>query len=350
MMMVLPDTDTMYQALLKKDPAFEGIFIVGVKTTGIFCRPTCSARKPKKSNTEFFPDTKSAQSQGYRACKICRPLEKIGALPTWLLPLFHLLEERPEIKIRDQELKDNGLDPTRVRRWFQRNYDMTFQAYQRQLLVNRAHAGLKLGADVTQIAYDQGYESLSGFGHTVKKTLGVAPNQIEKVGVILTSRILTPLGPMIAACSSKGICLLEFADRPDLKKQINGLDTRLQARVLVGENDILSQTKIQLEQYFENKRTSFDIPLDPVGTDFQRRVWQSLMDIPHGTTRSYLTQARTVQNERSVRAVATANGANKIAIIIPCHRVIGSDGSPTGYAGGIWRKKWLLDHELVSSM
>ena len=271
--MTLPTIDIMYDALVQKDSSFEGIFIVGVKTTGIFCRPTCSARKPKKSNTEYFTSVDEAQNKGYRACKICRPLEREGALPAWLQPLFRSIESGAGRKLSNDKLKGDGMDPTRVRRWFKKNYGMTFQQFQRRLLANSARAGLQNGEGVTQVAFEHGYESLSGFGHTMKKTMGVAPKLSEQLQVILTKRILTPLGPMIAASTGDGLCLLEFADRSNLERQIRGLEAGLHAKVLPGSDNILIQVEQQLEAYFKNEIENFNLSMHWVGNPIPKKCF-----------------------------------------------------------------------------
>ncbi len=342
---MLPAIDTMYQALLQKDSTFEGIFLVGVKTTGIFCRPSCTARKPKKENTEYFPDTASALKKGYRPCKICRPMRPLGALPEWLEPLFKLMCDKPALKLKDHDLMVAGIDPVRVRRWFKKNYGMTFQKYQRQLVINRARAGLSDGKKTTRVAFEHGYESLSGFGQGVKKALGVAPSNLGKLTVLVSCRILTPLGPMIAMATEDGVALLEFADRPNLATQIALLLKKVDTKIIQGFNPVLRELTTELKQYFAGQRHSFDVNLELVGTAFQLRVWQTLQTVPFAQTRSYLALANQLDRPKAVRAVARANGANRLALLVPCHRIIGSDGSPTGYAGGIWRKKWLLHHE-----
>ncbi len=341
----LPEVDEMYQALLKKDSAYEGIFYVGVKTTGIFCRPTCSARKPRKTNTEYFQTTKEALDHGYRACKICKPMETPGDHPQWVRSLLQEIHNAPAENIRDYHLRRKNLDPVKVRRWFLKNHGMTFHAYQRFVRMNQAFGRLQQGDKITDTAYDSGYESLSGFTDAFKKSLGFSPSQSDQRQIINVTRIPTPLGPMMAGATGDGICLLEFTDRRMLETQIRKLKKNLRAEFVPGLNDHLHTLTRQLEEYFTGQRHHFDVPLISPGTAFQQKVWNQLREIPPGVTRSYAEQAQACGQPQAVRAVARANGDNRIAILIPCHRVIGSDGSLTGYGGGIWRKKWLLEHE-----
>ncbi|NND31445.1 MAG: methylated-DNA--[protein]-cysteine S-methyltransferase [Saprospiraceae bacterium] len=343
--MQIPNEDEMYQALLERDSSFEGIFIAGVKTTGIFCRPTCTAKKPKKENTVFFRTTKEALDHGYRACKICHPMQPAGVAPQWLKDLLLEIHANPAINMKDQDLRNRGLDPKRVRRSFQKNHGMTFHAYQRSVRLNHAFSRLQEGDKVIDTAYNVGYESLSGFGDAFKKNLGFSPTESSSRCVITIVRITTPLGPLIAGATEEGICLLEFSDRRMLETQIQRLRKHFDARFIPGRNHHLDQLEKQLAEYFNGTRCNFNLEILFPGTAFQRKVWQELLTISLGTKRSYAEQAIAIGHPYAVRAVAKANGDNRIAIIIPCHRVIGSDGKLTGYGGGLWRKKWLLDHE-----
>ena len=338
-------SDIMYQASLEKDSSFEGIFITAVKTTGIFCRPTCTARKPKKENVEFFKTTKEAILSGYRPCKVCKPLEKRNETPSQIQSLLDDLSNDPSLKFKDWDLVQRGLEPNQVRRWFLKNHQMTFQAYQRIFRINSAFKKIQKGEQVTAIAFDSGYESLSGFNDSFKAIFGVSPKNSKDKQVIDIKRIETPLGTMIAGASKEGICLLEFTDRKMLETELKSLSKNQNAILLLGENGHFKELENQLSQYFEGKRKSFTVPLFTPGSDFQKSVWKALQEIPFGETKSYKAQAIAIGKPESVRAVANANGMNRIAILIPCHRVIGSDGNLTGYGGGIWRKKALLELE-----
>lgn len=341
----LPDEDRMYQALLESDPAFEGIFFVGVKSTGIFCRPTCTARKPLRQNVAFFPSPKEALFQGYRPCRRCHPMEEPGRAPEWLQGLLAEIQAAPEAPWKDADLRGRGLSPHRVRRWFKQHHGMTFQAYLRSLRINRAFGHIQRGDKVIEAAYDNGYESLSGFAEAFKQKTGFAPSASAGRQLVQITRLTTPLGPMIAGATEAGICLLEFADRRMLETQFRRLRQRLGAELLPGENPHFGPLETQLNEYFAGKRRTFDLPLLLAGTPFQEEVWRELQRIPYGQTRSYREQATAIGRPEAVRAVARANGDNRIAIIIPCHRVIGADGHLTGYGGGLWRKQYLLELE-----
>ncbi len=337
--------DTYYDALVRRDPEYLGIFFVGVKTTGIFCLSTCRARKPLKKNVEFFPDLPEVLQHGYRPCKICRPTENAHEAPEDVQSALQLVQAAEFQKVSDADLREAGLAPERIRRWFKQHHGVTFQAYQRMLRVNRAYQDLKSGGSVSASAFDQGYESLSGFAYTYQKILGRNPSAADAPAPIVLSRITTPLGPMFIGATEEGICLLEFTDRRMLETEFKDLQRRLQTRIIAGSNAHSRQLERELGEYFEGKRQHFEVALDTPGTDFQQMVWEGLQDIPYGTTRSYQAQATHLGRPKAVRAVASANGHNRVSIVVPCHRVIGKDGNLTGYGGGLPRKRWLLDHE-----
>lgn len=334
-----------YQAILDKDPAFEGVFLTCVKTTGIFCRPVCTARKPKFENVEFVDSIKTALAKGYRPCKICAPLRTSGAMPDEIQALVEAVHRNPQHKISDQGLRERNIEPHTVRRWFLKRYGITFHAYQRMIRLNTAFKKIQSGHSVTDTAFDTGYESLSGFGDSFRAIFGVSPVKSRGQGVIDLTRIETPVGTMFAAAVSEGICLLEFTDRKMLETEFKALARHFNAVILPGENVHFDALRGQLAEYFSGNRKEFDLPLVMPGTPFQQSAWQALIHIPFGATRSYAQQAAAIERPEAVRAVAMANGMNKIAIIVPCHRIIGADGNLTGYGGGLWRKHWLLEHE-----
>ena len=343
--MPLPADSVLYRAFTERDSRFEGLFYAAVKTTGIFCRPTCTARKPKAGNIEYFKTPKEALLCGYRPCKVCSPLLKAGETPAWLKPLLTEIEANPETKLTDSDLKERGLEPSRIRRWFKRHYAMTFQAYVRNRKISHAFGKIKHGDSVIETGFAAGYESLSGFADSFKKAVGHSPKKAVTQTLIVITRILTPLGPMLAGATEKGVCLLEFVDRRMLNGQVKRIMKRHNGVPIPGTSRHFDQLNGEISEYFEGKRKEFSVPLVISGTPFQKRAWEALQKIPYGQTLSYREQAERIDNPSAARAVARANGDNCIAVIIPCHRVIGKDGNLTGYGGGIWRKKYLLDLE-----
>ncbi|BCA39515.1 bifunctional transcriptional activator/DNA repair enzyme AdaA [Kluyvera ascorbata] len=335
--------DTWYQALLARAPEYTGVFYVGVKTTGVFCIAVCRARKPKRENVEFYRDFKSALDAGYRPCKVCRPTENACSAPDYIEQALALVRQTPKVRISDARLRDSNISPERVRRWFLQHHGITFQAFQRMQRVNVALQELKGGRSATDVAFDSGYESLSGFGYTYKKLTGHSPTMAQQT--LLIHRFTTPIGPMFVCASERGVCLLEFVDRRMLETEFSDLQRLLNARIIAGQNEHIRQAENEIAEYFAGKRLRFTLALDTPGSEFQRRVWQALAEIPCGESTHYQALAETLNKPTAARAVAAANGANRIAIVIPCHRVIGKDGSMTGYGGGVARKRWLLEHE-----
>lgn len=341
----LPSDQEMYEAILARDTRYDGIFVTAVTSTGIFCRPSCPAKKPHRRNVEFYRSPREALAHGFRPCKRCRPMESPGKAPAPIRALIAECEEHPLRRLSDQDLRDRGMSPRTVRRWFKKHHGMTFHAYQRARRLTKALGALGEGADLTQTAFENGYESLSGFHHAIRQITGRSASQSRTATVVRLSRATTPLGPMLLGTTDDGVCLLEFTDRPMLETQLRRLAERLDAVYVPGTDAVGQQLKTELGEYFEGTRQSFDVPLTMPGTPFRQRAWQALLDIPYGETRSYAEQAQMIGKPTAVRAVAQANGDNRIAIVIPCHRVIGADGTLTGYGGGLWRKRYLLDHE-----
>ncbi len=337
--------ETMYRALLRKDGEFEGQFFAAIKSTGIFCRPTCTARKPRKENVVFFGSAREALAGGFRPCKVCRPLQVPGELPGEIGQLLRDLDRDPTRRITDRDLRRRGIAPSRVRRWFRHNHGLTFQGYQRLLRINTAFREISGGSKVIEAALESGYESLSGFQHSFRKAMEMSPRESRSSEHLVFSRFTTVLGPMIAVANDEGICLLEFSDRRKLETELSALRKHFRSTILPGSNHHLVSLQTQMAEYFAGTRKSFELPLAPQGTPFQQAAWHALRKIPYGRTRSYKEQASIVGRPSAVRAVARANGDNRIAVVIPCHRVIGADGRLTGYGGGLWRKEWLLQHE-----
>lgn len=342
----LPSVAEMYRALCDRNSQYEGVFFVGVRTTGVFCRPTCPARKPKLKNVDFYSNANDAVAAGFRPCKKCRPLEVFGAAPVWLNPLLKQVEHDPSRRWTDSDLRKMDLEPTRVRRWFQQNHGMTFHSYLRSRRLSTALGQIRVGEKTTGAAFENGYDSLSGFRDAFKKWFGDTPsNSRGHGGPISVNRILTPLGPMVAAAGDDGLYLLEFADRRLLETQLKRVKRAYQRAFVPASNAVIEQAEKQLAEYFDGNRREFSIPIELIGTKFQEAVWKQLLKIPYGQTVSYDSLAREIGHEGAQRAVGRANGDNRFAIVIPCHRVIRSDGSLSGYGGGLWRKRWLLDHE-----
>jgi AraC family transcriptional regulator of adaptative response/methylated-DNA-[protein]-cysteine methyltransferase len=344
-MMTLPSTTEMYRALVERDQTFEGLFYACVRTTGIFCRPTCHARKPKPENVEFAPTIQEALHRGYRPCQLCEPMSAGTSAPNWLAPLLDEIKSQPDLKLRDHDLRVRGLDPVQVRRTFKRSFGMTFQAYQRACRLGTAMKSLHAGAPTIHAGLDAGFESDSGFRDAFAKVFGDTPGRARDKALLTATWIESPLGPMLAIAGDEGLELLEFVDRRALETELRALRAKLGSVIVPGDHPVLSRTAMQMREYFAGTRREFDIPLKQRGSAFQLAAWHALGEIPYGETRSYTDMARRVGSPGAVRAIGRVNGQNQIAIVVPCHRVIRADGTLCGYGGGKWRKQWLLEHE-----
>jgi AraC family transcriptional regulator of adaptative response/methylated-DNA-[protein]-cysteine methyltransferase len=338
----LPPRQEMERAFLGGDASYDGIFLTGVRTTGIFCRPSCPARKPLPSNVEFFGTIGEALQAGYRPCQRCHPERPPGATPAWVAPLLDAIERHPDRRLRDEDVRRLGVDPARARRYFLQHYGLTFHAYCRSRRLAGALRRLRDGASLDDVALDTGWESHSGFREAFARTFGAPPGRSADAAHIVTAAVDTPLGPMIAGAVEDGVCLLEFADRRMIEAQIRRLGRLLRQPLVPGEHRHLALLRSELDAYFSGTLRRFEVPFVVRGTAFEEKVWHELVRIPYGETRSYAQLAARVGAPGAQRAVGRANGMNRIAIVIPCHRVVNSDGKLGGYGGGLWRKHWLL--------
>ena len=334
--------DRYYEALLTRDPDFEGVFYVGVRTTGVFCRPTCPARKPKLENCEFFASASAALHAGYRPCLRCRPLSHPNEMPEVVRRLVEAVEREPERRWRERDFRELGVDVSTARRAFKRRFGMTFVGYARARRMGLALQTVRNGGSVITAQQEAGYESGSGFRDACNRSIGTAPSSAE--GPALTAAWLdTPLGPMLAVATDEAVVLLEFVERRGLETELRRL--RARAPIVPGSHAVLASMGAEIAEYFAGERSEFATNFEPLGSEFQHAVWRELRRIPPGETRSYAQVAAALGRPTAFRAVAQANGANQLAIVIPCHRVVNSDGSRGGYGGGVLRKEWLLEHE-----
>ena len=347
----LPPRAEMERAFLGGDATYDGIFVTGVRTTGIFCRPSCRARKPLPGNLEFFAGVKEALFAGYRPCKRCDPATPPGTVPDFVKTLLDAVEDDPNRRLHDEDLRTLGIEPARARRYFLEHYGMTFHAYCRGRRLSGALRQLRSGESLDDVALGTGWDSHSGFRDAFTRTFGTAPGAARNVpdAAVVMAMIETPLGPMVAGATDAGLCLLEFSDRRMLEAQLRRLQALLKQPMLPGDHPYLAQTRGELALYFDGKLKDFTVPLVFRGTPFEEKVWRELCRIPYGKTESYAGLANRVESPGAQRAVGRANGMNRIAIVIPCHRVVNSDGKLGGYGGGLWRKHWLLGLESGSA-
>lgn len=338
----LPSDDVLYEALLARDTAYDGRAFVGVGSTGIVCRLTCPARKPKRENCTFFARVADALEAGFRPCKRCHPL---GGHEPMVDDLRKALEADPARRWSEDDVVARGYDPSTVRRAFKRAYGLTFLELARLMRVGAGFEMLAGGAKVIDAQLEAGFESGSGFRDAFAKLLGVSPGTLSDQALLKADWIKTPLGPMITVASEKHLHLLEFMDRKGLPAELKKLAANTKGGIGIGSLGPTEQIRAELEAYFVGSSAAFETPLAFHGTDFEQSVWRTLQTIPPGATWSYKQLAISLGKPTATRAVARANGCNQLALIVPCHRVIGADGSLTGYAGGLWRKEKLIELE-----
>ncbi|MGC5325109.1 bifunctional transcriptional activator/DNA repair enzyme AdaA [Brevibacillus sp. SYSU BS000544] len=334
-----------YRALLEKRTDYEGVFYVGVKTTGVFCRPTCPARKPKFENCEFYKTAQQALLASYRPCQRCQPLSHPNHVSDIVRLLVEAVESHPEKRWKQQDFKNLSVDESTARRQFKKRFGMTFVEYARARRMGLALKNIRAGQTIIDTQLSTGYESSSGFRDAFSRIMGAAPTLLDDSKILKASWIDTQLGPMIAIADEQALYLLEFVDRRGLEREVERLRKRTKSAIIPGSTGPIRSIERELTLYFEGTLSTFETPINLLGSAFQKRVWEQLLKIPPGETRSYLEIAHLLGKPTAFRAVAQANGANQLAIVIPCHRVINSNGELGGYGGGISRKNWLLDHE-----
>lgn len=346
-----PSRKEMEKAHGDRDAAYDGVFFVAVRTTGIFCRPSCPSR-PHPSNVEYLPSLRDCLLAGYRPCRRCHPEAVAGAPPAWAAVLMRLVSESADGRPGAADLRALGVTPERARRWFREHCGMTFAEWSRAHRLAGAFSRLQAGAGIDDAGMEAGFESVSGFRDAFRRVFGAAPGQVRdgagrKGGVerLVVGWVETPLGPVVAAVRDEGVWMLEFQDGRGLERSLVRIKEDLGCGVVPGDHPWLDRLRLELQEYFEGGRREFSLPLSLEGTPFQESVWRELCRIPHGTTLSYEALARKVGRPTGQRAVALANGRNRIGILVPCHRVIGKDGTLTGYGGGLWRKRLLLELE-----
>jgi AraC family transcriptional regulator of adaptative response/methylated-DNA-[protein]-cysteine methyltransferase len=339
----------MTAAWQKRDASYDGVFFFGVRTTGIFCRPSCPSR-PKPEHMEFFRAAGDAVRAGYRPCKRCQPELANGQPPEWVAHLMTRASETPEQKFSARDLRTLGVKPEQARRWFQKHHGMTFAAWCRGLRLSRAFTQIRCGEPIDDVILGHGFESHSGFRTAFTRTFGQALGKARTGDCLRVALLDTPLGPMLAAVSNDSVCQLEFADRRGLERSYAEMRRRFGLPVVPGDNAVMKQLRDELQEYFCAERRNFAVPLSMKGTDFQQRVWRELQRIPFGKTASYETIAKRLGSPSAVRAVARANGTNRLYLLVPCHRVIAKDGTLSGYGGGVWRKRLLLELERAGKL
>ncbi len=338
------DGDIAWAAVTRRDRSYDGRFVTGVLTTGIYCRPSCAARHPARENVRFFVGGAAARNAGLRACKRCLPDDVARDEVAVTKALKLLGTEMPPAL--DALAEAVGYAPHHFQRLFKRATGITPAAYARAQRAKRAESALAGKGRVTDAIYDAGYSGPSRFYAETKGRLGMTPSAWKNGGagvVIRWALVETSLGEMLVAATDKGICRLSFDE------DAGGLAVRFPKAEILPADVAMTELAKGAVAAVENPARMPDLPLDVAGTAFQEAVWQELRRIPAGETRSYADIAAAVGKPKAVRAAGSANGANNVAVLIPCHRVIRSDGTLGGYAYGIERKEKLLSAERKSA-
>jgi AraC family transcriptional regulator, regulatory protein of adaptative response / methylated-DNA-[protein]-cysteine methyltransferase len=337
-----------WQAVKRRDPAFDGEFFFAVRTTGIYCRPSCASRPAKRENVLFFLTVADAEKAGYRACKRCRP-DKLGAPDAQIEAVkracaeIESAEEAPKLA---ELAASAGLSPYHFHRVFKTITGVTPKAYAAETRARRAADKLRTAETVTEAIYDAGFNSSSRFYESTDARLGMTPGAVRRGGAGVVIRFAVgeaSLGAVLVAATDKGVCAIMLGDDPDAL--VRDLQDRFPRAELKGGDAEFERTVAQAVGLVEAPGQRLDLPLDIRGTAFQQRVWAALRAIPPGKTATYKEIARAIGQPTAVRAVAQACGANPLAVAIPCHRVVRTDGDLSGYRWGVERKRKLLDRE-----
>ena len=342
-MLMKTSTDAAWQAFENRDRSWDGKVIGAVRTTGIYCKPSCPARRPKREHVTFYDTAEEARAAGYRACLRCKP-DEVGRDRDAVARAIRLIEEAEEPLRLDALAAAVGYAPHHFQRLFTRAVGVSPAAYARSLRARRAAGQLTKGKSVTEAIYDSGYSAPSRFYDEAKGRLGMTPSAWRDGGKGATIRyahIDSAAGPLLVAATDKGICALNFDDSEA------GLRRRFPKATIIPDDGTIAPWAAKVAELVE-RPAAHDLPIDVEGTAFQERVWRELRNIPLGETRSYADIAKAVGDPKATRAVGTANGSNPVAVLVPCHRVIRSDGTLGGYAGGLARKRKLLEAEGVS--
>jgi AraC family transcriptional regulator, regulatory protein of adaptative response / methylated-DNA-[protein]-cysteine methyltransferase len=339
--MSMINPDTAWAAFSARDRSFDGQFVGAVKTTGIYCKPSCPARHPKRENVDFYADSSAARAAGFRACLRCKP-DEVGRDRDAVAAALTLIEASDDPPNLEMLAAQVGYAPHHFHRLFKRDTGVTPAAYARALRARRAEAALGGNGTVTDAIYKAGYSGPSRFYADTKGRLGMTPSAWRNGGADVTIRWTiteTSLGHMLLAATDKGICRLSFdEDESELRRRFPN------AVVEKGGVAMAALVDSAVAAVNDPARAAA-LPLDVAGTAFQQAVWEELQRIPPGETRSYAQIAAAVGQPGAVRAAGSANGANNVAVLIPCHRVIRSDRSLGGYAYGLERKRILLERE-----
>lgn len=334
-----------WQQVLARDARQDGRFVFAVRTTGVYCRPSCPSRRPRHDSVEFFAGPHEAERAGYRACLRCKPTQ-VPEQAQYVQRARQLLDNAEGVVTLAQLSKRVGLSPFHLQRLFKRATGLSPREYQSARRMQHVKAGLRRGDDVTTALYDAGFGSPSRLYENANQQLGMTPGAYRRGGAgttIVFAIAATRFGRMLVAATERGLCAVRFGE--SATELEHGLREEFHAAQLRRDDSAMGRYVEPLLASLRGENTTIDLPLDVRATAFQRKVWETLRQIPRGETRSYSEVAREIGDPQAVRAVARACASNPVAIAVPCHRVVRSDGALAGYRWGVERKKKLLEAE-----
>ena len=338
-----------WQAVLQRDRQRDGTFVYAVRSTGIYCRPSCPSRRPQREQVQFFARPAQAEQAGFRACRRCHPN---GDAPAD--PLLHIVEQVCRVLAElgdkpptlDELARQFHVSPSHLQRAFKRIVGVSPRQYADEQRLGRFKQQLKEGEPVTHALYESGYGSSSTVYEQTVTQLGMTPTAYKSGGVdarIVYSVAPCLLGQLLVAATERGVCAVRLGDSEVTLE--TALRDEFPAAVIERDDEQIHSTMAMLHDHLRGEQPHLDLPLDIRATAFQRRVWEALRAIPYGSTRSYRDVAEAIGQPKAVRAVARACATNPVALVVPCHRVVGSDGSMSGYRWGVERKRALLEQE-----
>jgi AraC family transcriptional regulator, regulatory protein of adaptative response / methylated-DNA-[protein]-cysteine methyltransferase len=338
-------SETQWQQVMARDARQDGRFVFAVRTTGIYCRPSCPSRRPRRESVEFFADPQQAERAGYRACLRCKPTE-ISAQAQTVTRARRLLDEAEGVMTLAELSRRAGVSPFHLQRLFKRATGLSPREYQSARRMQQVKHGLRQGDDVTTALYDAGFGSASRLYEKAGRELGMTPGAYRRGGagmIIQYAIVASPLGRLLVAATGRGLCAVRFGESAvELERELR---SEFRAAEIHREDAALKPYLQPLLASLRGETSATNLPLDVRATAFQKRVWDALREIPAGETRSYTDVAQTIGAPKAVRAVARACASNPVAVAVPCHRVVRSDGELAGYRWGLERKKKLLEQE-----
>ncbi len=341
-----PTPETCWQAIFDRDPAYNGVFFYGVRSTGVFCKPSCSSRQPRQTQVVYFTDQSAAENAGFRACKRCQPNAIVSSIDALVIQIQAILDQNPGRMSLTELGAQFGVSPSYLQKIFKARTGLSPSRYAAAKRIERFKKAAAKSAGVTDAQYAAGYGSVRSLYQEAARQLGMTPSTYRRGGqgmVIRYAFLTSPLGEILVAASERGLCAVRLGDDQASLEEL--LAAEFPAAERIATTAGIETWLKMIQAYLEGQPMPAEIDFDVQATTFQQRVWEALRRIPYGQTASYGQVAASLGQPKAVRAVAQACAANPTALVTPCHRVVRSDGSLGGYRWGIERKEMLLTQE-----